>query len=87
MDQLTKHDHLSSTQQRQFSDCQHASVNQTSVSSSDEELAGVCPNRVALGDCSPRAPTDPYVRALAHTVPQITALLREEAVNAEHEPE
>ncbi len=44
-------------------------------------------NRVALGDCSPRAPTDPYVRALAHTVPQITALLREEAVNAEHEPE
>ena len=28
--------------------------------------------RVALGDCSPKAPTDPYVRALAHTVPLIS---------------
>jgi hypothetical protein len=25
--------------------------------------------QVALGDCSPRAPTDPCVRTLAHTVP------------------
>ena len=25
--------------------------------------------RVALGDCSPRAPTDPCVHTLAHTVP------------------
>ena len=28
-------------------------------------------DRVALGRCRPRAPTDPYVRALAHTVPLI----------------
>jgi hypothetical protein len=33
-------------------------------------------DRVALGDCSPRAPTDPYVRTLAHTVPLIMASLR-----------
>ncbi len=33
-------------------------------------------DRVALGDYSPRAPTDPYVPALEHTVPQITASLR-----------
>ena len=26
--------------------------------------------RVALGDFSPRAPTEPYVRALAHTAHQ-----------------
>jgi len=25
--------------------------------------------QVAVGDCSPTAPTDPYVRTLAHTVP------------------
>ena len=30
--------------------------------------------RVARGGCPPRAPTDPYVRALAHTVPQIMGL-------------
>ncbi len=64
-----------------------ASVTNTSAANRYFCLVSVCPNRVALGDCSPRAPTDPYVRALAHTVPQITALLREEAVNAEHEPE
>ena len=33
-------------------------------------------DRVALGDYSPRAPTDPYVRTLPHTVPQIMAWLR-----------
>ena len=33
-------------------------------------------DRVALGDYSPRAPTDPYVRTLPHTVPQIMASLR-----------
>ena len=33
-------------------------------------------DRVALGDYSPRAPTDPYVPALEHTVPQIMASLR-----------
>jgi len=26
--------------------------------------------RVAPGDCSPGAPTDPYVHTLEHTVPQ-----------------
>jgi hypothetical protein len=32
--------------------------------------------RVALGSCLPRAPTDPYVHALVHTVPQKMVLLR-----------
>ena len=27
--------------------------------------------QVAQGDCSPRAPTDPYVPALEHTAPHI----------------
>jgi hypothetical protein len=31
--------------------------------------------RVAQGGCPPRAPTDPYVRALTHTVPQIMVWL------------
>jgi hypothetical protein len=30
---------------------------------------------VALGGCPPRAPTDPYVDALDHTVPQVTRSL------------
>ena len=34
-----------------------------------------------MGDCSPTAPTDPYVPALEHTVPQITVSLRDEAEN------
>ena len=34
-------------------------------------------DQVALGDCSPRAPTDPYVPTLEHTVPQIMVSLRE----------
>jgi hypothetical protein len=33
-------------------------------------------DRVALGRCRPRAPTDPYVLALEHTVPQIRDSLR-----------
>jgi len=33
-------------------------------------------DRVAPGRCRPRAPTDPYVRTLAHTVPQIMVSLR-----------
>src|SRR5262249_19885212 len=33
------------------------------------------PDRVALGRCRPRAPTDPYVLALEHTVLQITGSL------------
>ena len=48
----------------------------------------VNPGQVALGDCSPRAPTDPYVPALEHTVPQIMVSLREvEAWIALHERE
>ena len=33
-------------------------------------------DRVAMGCYQPTAPTDPYVRALAHTVPQFMASLR-----------
>ena len=33
-------------------------------------------DRVALGRYLPRAPTDPYVPALEHTVPQVMASLR-----------
>ena len=33
-------------------------------------------DRVALGRYRPRAPTDPYVRTLAHTVPLIMDSLR-----------
>ena len=33
-------------------------------------------DRVAVGRYQPTAPTDAYVRALAHTVPQIMASLR-----------
>jgi hypothetical protein len=36
----------------------------------------VASDRVALGRCRPRAPTDPYVLALGHTVPQIMDSLR-----------
>ena len=39
-------------------------------------------DQVALGDCSPRAPTDPYVRTLPHTVPQIMGSLHDEAGSA-----
>ncbi len=35
-----------------------------------------------MGDCSPTAPTDPYVPALEHTVPQIMVSLRIEVVSA-----
>src|SRR5208337_4027040 len=33
--------------------------------------------RVALGGCPPRAPTDPYVDTLDHTVPQVTPSLHQ----------
>ena len=36
-------------------------------------LTPIC--RVALGGCPPRAPTDPYVHALEHTVPQVMVSL------------
>jgi len=52
----------------------------TAASSGEAELAE---DQVALGDYSPRAPTDPDVPALEHTVPQIMVSLREvEAWNA-----
>jgi hypothetical protein len=35
------------------------------------------PGRVALGGCPPRAPTDPYVDTLDHTVPQVTPSLHQ----------
>ncbi len=38
-------------------------------------------DRVALGRCRPRAPTDPYVLALEHTVPQIMVSLRVRRLN------
>jgi hypothetical protein len=37
-------------------------------------LADLAQDRVALGRYRPRAPTDPYVLALEHTVPQIMSL-------------
>ncbi len=42
-------------------------------------------DQVALGDCSLSAPTDPYVRILPHTVPQIIGSLHDEAWNASRE--
>ncbi len=39
------------------------------MTDSNSEHPLVLEGQVALGDCSPRAPTDPYVRTLAHTVP------------------
>ena len=41
-------------------------------------------DRVALGRCRPRAPTDPYVLALEHTVPRITGSLRACKLNVRH---
>ncbi len=37
---------------------------------------GTAPDRVAVGRYQPTAPTDPYVRALTHTVPRIRDSLR-----------
>ncbi len=42
----------------------------------DDSTSQLAADRVALGDCPPRAPTDPYVPALEHTVPQIMDSLR-----------
>jgi len=36
--------------------------------------------RVGLGGCPPRPPTDPYVRTLAHTAPQIVGSLPNSAI-------
>jgi hypothetical protein len=44
-------------------------------------------DRVAPGRFRPGAPTDPYVRALAHTVPLIMDSLRVEASSGPREPE
>jgi hypothetical protein len=43
----------------------------------ENKRARPVPGRVAPGSYPPGAPTDPYVRALAHTVPPIMDLLRE----------
>jgi hypothetical protein len=41
--------------------------------------------QVARGDCSPRAPTDPYVPALEHTAPHIKRLPRDvERLSEQH---
>jgi len=34
------------------------------------------PGQVAMGDCSPTAPTDPYVHVLMHTAPRTMVLPR-----------
>ncbi|MGV3485564.1 MAG: DUF6493 family protein, partial [Planctomycetaceae bacterium] len=44
-------------------------------------------DRVALGRCRPRAPTDPYVRTLAHTVPQVMDSLRVGVLSGQCAPE
>jgi hypothetical protein len=42
--------------------------------------------RVALGGCPPRAPTDPYVDTLDHTVPQVTPSPRHNLTSAVTNP-
>jgi HAMP domain-containing protein len=44
-------------------------------------------SRVTPGSCPPGVPTDPYVRTLAHTVPQITNSLRDHKQSAPREAE
>ena len=44
-------------------------------------------SRVTPGSCPPGVPTDPYVRTLAHTVPQIMSSLRERRLSAPPEAE
>ena len=62
---------------------QRCPVAQDTAAGSDIRFDHV--DQVALGDCSPRAPTDPYVRTLPHTVPQIMGSLRDEVPNASRE--
>jgi hypothetical protein len=47
-----------------------------------DSLAKKAVGWVALGDCSPRAPADPYVPALEHTAPRVMGSLRERKLNA-----
>ncbi len=49
-----------------------------------DSLAKKAVGRVAPGDCSPGAPTDPYVPALEHTAPHIMGSLREHRLNELH---
>ena len=49
--------------------------------------ATVAASRVTPGSCPPGVPTDPYVRTLAHTVPQITNSLRDHKQSAPREAE
>jgi hypothetical protein len=44
------------------------------------------PGRVALGGCPPRAPTDPYLHTLEHTVPQVTPSLCRDLASAVANP-
>ncbi len=41
----------------------------------DTKVHFTAPDRVASGRCRPEAPTDPYVLALEHTIPQIMVSL------------
>jgi len=45
-----------------------------------------CSGRVALGGCPPRAPTDPYVVTLDHTVPRVTRSLCRDLTSAVANP-
>ena len=49
--------------------------------------ATVAASRITPGSCPPGVPTDPYVRTLAHTVPQITNSLRDHKQSAPREAE
>ena len=51
------------------------------VSPVDSSTHETAEDRVAEGNCSPPAPTDPYVPSLEHTVPQIMVSLREHRSN------
>jgi hypothetical protein len=52
--------------------------------SQPDSLAKKAVGQVALGDCSPRAPADPYVPTLEHTAPHIMGSLREHRLNELH---
>ena len=51
-----------------------AQVAQTTVRALSGQDEAYPIGQVALGDCSPRAPADPYVPALEHTAPHIMVL-------------
>lgn len=56
--------------------CEPASLKPTDASKPPAvRCSGHIDDRVALGRCRPEAPTDPYLLALEHTVPQIMVSL------------